>query len=231
MCKLIPQNYVEHSTTLGRKNFVPNTFPRPRPIEVLFDCQHDQRLLLVNAYIMNNDNVFLKPKRGPNVRTKNHYWNYVMTLNNLALIRSFSANWIQNCSKMELKLRTANVSETVENFLYICPRYKGIRTNDIFEQNIYSENCIHAIIQFIRNSKRFEGSLDVTNNLQMNSDHWKGWLLRQNFIQDMNYDEKNAHYKLETLPGRINPHKGVFRIHLRQQNFWKFDCFPRDNPY
>ena len=46
-----PQGYVKRSTRLGRKSAaIPP--PRPRPIEVLFDCEHDKRLLMTNAYLL-----------------------------------------------------------------------------------------------------------------------------------------------------------------------------------
>ena len=63
MTKLkIPQNFVKRSTRLGRKSTVVNPPPRPRPIEVLFDCEHDKRLLMANAYLLKNSHVFVKPK-------------------------------------------------------------------------------------------------------------------------------------------------------------------------
>ena len=49
----IPQSYVKRSTRLGRQSAaIPP--PRPRPIEVLFDCEHDTRLLMANAYLFKN---------------------------------------------------------------------------------------------------------------------------------------------------------------------------------
>ena len=51
----IPQSNVERSTLLGRKSAA---VPPPRPIEVLipiqvqFDCEHDKRLLMANAYLL-----------------------------------------------------------------------------------------------------------------------------------------------------------------------------------
>ena len=63
MTKLkIPQIFVKRSTRLGRKSTVVNPPPRPRPIEVLFDCEHDKRLLMANAYLLKNSHVFVKPK-------------------------------------------------------------------------------------------------------------------------------------------------------------------------
>ena len=63
MTKLkIPQNFVKRSTRLGRKSSVVSPPPRPRPIEVLFDCEHDKRLLMANAYLLKNSHVFVKPK-------------------------------------------------------------------------------------------------------------------------------------------------------------------------
>ena len=47
----IPQSSVKRSTQLGRKSAA-NLPPRQLPIEVFFDCEHDQRLLMANAYLL-----------------------------------------------------------------------------------------------------------------------------------------------------------------------------------
>ena len=53
----IPQSYVKRSTRFGRKSaaFSP---PRPRPIEVLLDCEHDKRLLMANSYLFKKESYF-----------------------------------------------------------------------------------------------------------------------------------------------------------------------------
>ena len=57
----ITQSYVKRSTRLGRKSAaIPP--PRPRPIEVLLDCEHDKRLLMANAYLLKNSHIFVKLK-------------------------------------------------------------------------------------------------------------------------------------------------------------------------
>ena len=58
----IPQSYVKRSTRLRRKNAA-NPPPCPRPIEILLDCEHDsKRLLLANACFLENSHIFVKPK-------------------------------------------------------------------------------------------------------------------------------------------------------------------------
>ena len=36
--------------------------PRPCPIEVLLDCEHDKRLLMANSYLLEISHIFVKPK-------------------------------------------------------------------------------------------------------------------------------------------------------------------------
>ena len=57
----IPQSYVKRSTRLGKKSAA-NPPPRTRPIEVLFDCEHDKRLIMANAYLLKNSHIFVKSK-------------------------------------------------------------------------------------------------------------------------------------------------------------------------
>ena len=57
----IPQSYVKRSTRLGRKSAaIPP--PRPCPIEVLLDCEHDKGLLMANVYLLEISQSFVKPK-------------------------------------------------------------------------------------------------------------------------------------------------------------------------
>ena len=56
-----PQRHVKRSTRLGRKSAtIPP--PRPRPIEVLLDCDYDKGLLMANASLIENSHIFVKPK-------------------------------------------------------------------------------------------------------------------------------------------------------------------------
>ena len=55
----IPQSNIKRSARLGRKSAaIPP--PRPRPIEVLLDCEHDKRLLMANAYLLKVSHIFVK---------------------------------------------------------------------------------------------------------------------------------------------------------------------------
>ena len=58
----VPSSYVKRSTRLGKKSTLPESHPRPRPLEVLFDCEHDKRLLMANAHLLKGTTYFVKPK-------------------------------------------------------------------------------------------------------------------------------------------------------------------------